>query len=189
MRDARAVAIARQSRQSVTLGAIPDYQPMASQLTTERLSLRPWMESDVDAYRALITERGNGTPTVMDIRNRIATHLAASAHTGISLLAVCRRVEDDLIGYCGLVVGRSSLDAPEIAYELFQRVHGQGYATEAARAVLDAAVATGRTRVWATVGGANTPSLRVLDKLGFTRDRVTIKDNGSEIVWLTRVLP
>lgn len=162
---------------------------MASHLTTERIRLRPWMESDVDDYRALVTERGDGVPTAGDIRERITTHLAATAQTGIALLPICRRVEGDFIGYCGLIIGRSSLDEPEIAYELFQRVHGQGYATEAARAVLDAAVATGRTRLWATVGSRNTPSLRVLEKLGFTRDRVTAKDDGSEIVWLTRVLP
>ena len=105
------------------------------------------------------------------------------------MLPICRRLEGDFIGYCGLIVGRSSIDEPEIAYELFQRAHGRGYATEAARAVLDAAIATGRTRLWATVGSWNTPSFRVLEKLAFIRDHVTTKDDGSEVVWLTRVLP
>jgi RimJ/RimL family protein N-acetyltransferase len=162
---------------------------MAFHLSTERLLLRPWAESDVDEYRALVTERGDGVPSVADIRERIATRLATTAQTGIALLPICRRLEGDFIGYCGLIVGRSSLDEPEIAYELFQRVHGRGYATEAARAVLDAAIATGRTRLWSTVGSWNTPSLRVLEKLGFERDHVTTKDDGSEVVWLTRVLP
>jgi RimJ/RimL family protein N-acetyltransferase len=71
---------------------------------------------------------------------------------------------------------------------LFQRAHGRGYATEAAGAVLDAAVATGRKRLWSTVGAWNTPSLRVLEKLGFERDHVSTEDNG-EVVWLTRSLP
>ncbi|MFE3456600.1 GNAT family N-acetyltransferase [Nocardiopsis aegyptia] len=108
--------------------------------------------------------------------------------TGIALLPVQRRDEGDLIGYCGLIIGRSTLEEPEIAYELFQRAHGRGYATEAARAVLDAAAATGRTRLWSTVGTWNAPSLRVLDKLGFERDRVSMEENG-EVVWLTRSLP
>jgi RimJ/RimL family protein N-acetyltransferase len=55
--------------------------------------------------------------------------------------------------------------------------------------VLDAAIATGRTRLWSTVGSWNSPSLRVLEKLGFKRDHVTTKDDGDEVVWLTRVLP
>jgi RimJ/RimL family protein N-acetyltransferase len=166
-----------------------DYQPMAFNLSTERLRLRPWAETDVDVFRALVTERGNGVPSVATIKERIATQLAATARTGIALLPICRRLEGDFIGYCGLIVGRSSLDEPEIAYELFRRAHGRGYATEAARAVLDAAIATGRTRLWSTVGSWNTPSLRVLAKLGFERDHVTTKDDGDEVVWLTRVLP
>jgi RimJ/RimL family protein N-acetyltransferase len=162
---------------------------MASYLSTERLTLRPWAESDIDEFRALVAERGNGVPSVAAIRERIATQLAATARTGIASLPICRRSEGDFIGYCGLVVGRSSIDEPEIAYELFQRAHRRGYATEAARAVLDAAIATGRTRLWSTVGSWNTPSLRVLEKLGFHRDHVTTKDDGSEVVWLTRALP
>ena len=169
--------------------AVPDYQPMAFHLTTERLRLRPWAESDIDEYRALVTERGDGMPSPTNIRERIATQLAATAQTGIAMLRICRRFECDFIGHCGLIIGRSSLNEPEIAYELLQRAHGRGYATEAARAVLDAAIATGRTRLWSTVGSWNTPSLRVLEKLGFERDHVTTKDDGSEVVWLTRVLP
>ena len=162
---------------------------MALHLSTKRLTLRPWAESDVDEYQALVTERGNGTPSVATIQERIATHLVTAAQTGIALLPICRRLEGDFIGYCGLVVGRTSLDEPEIAYELLQRAQGRGYGTEAARAVLDAAIATGRTRLWATVGSWNTPSLRVLEKLGFDRDHVTTKDDGEEVVWLARALP
>jgi RimJ/RimL family protein N-acetyltransferase len=166
-----------------------DYQPMAFNLSTERLLLRPWAETDVDEYRALATERGNGVPSVETIQERIATQLAATAQTGIALLPICRRLEGDFVGYCGLIVGRSSLDEPEIAYELIQRARGRGYATEAGRAVLDAAIATGRTRLWSTVGSWNTSSVHVLEKLGFERDHVTRKDNGDELVWLTRALP
>lgn len=162
---------------------------MVLHLGTERLRLRPWEDSDVDNLRALVAERGNGVPSVATIQDRIAAQLAATAQTGIALLPVCRRLEGDFIGYCGLIVGRCSLDEPEIAYELFRRAHGRGYATEAARAVLDSASATGRTRLWSTVGSWNTPSLRVLEKLGFERDHVTTKDDGEEVVWLTRVLP
>ena len=72
--------------------------------------------------------------------------------------------------------------------KLLRRAHGCGYATEAAGAVLDAAIATGRKRLWSTVRTWNTPSFRVLEKLGFERDHVTADDDG-ELVWLTRQLP
>ncbi|MCM2410499.1 GNAT family N-acetyltransferase [Streptomyces sp. RKAG290] len=164
------------------------YETMSFRLETERLVLRPWAESDAAEFRDLLCERGKGTPTVEHARTSIAKLLTATATTGIALLPIQRRDEGDFIGYCGLIIGRSSLEEPEIAYELFQRVHGRGYATEAAGAVLDAAAATGRRRLWSTVGAWNAPSLRVLEKLGFDRDHVSTEDSG-EVVWLTRELP
>jgi RimJ/RimL family protein N-acetyltransferase len=164
------------------------YETMPFHLETERLILRPWAESDADDLRALLSERDKETVTVEHIRTSIAELITATAATGIALLPIQRRDEGDFIGYCGLIIGRSTVEEPEIAYELFQRVHGCGYATEAARAVLDAAVATGRRRLWSTVGAWNRPSLRVLEKLGFERDHVSTEDNG-EVVWLTRSLP
>nr|WP_211239724.1 GNAT family N-acetyltransferase [Jiangella gansuensis] len=156
---------------------------------TERLHMRPWAESDIDDLRALISERDDGTPTVEHVREIIAAQEAAMSTAGFTLLPIRRRVEGDFIGYCGLIVGRATVDEPEIAYELFRRVHGRGYATEAAGAVLGAAVETGRKRLWSTVGSWNTPSLRVLEKLGFARNHVSIDDRAGEVVWLTRLLP
>jgi RimJ/RimL family protein N-acetyltransferase len=164
------------------------YETMPFHLETERLILRPWAESDAAEFCALLAERGKETPTVEHIRTAIAKLLAATETTGIALLPIQRRAEGDFIGYCGLIIGRSSVEEPEIAYELFQRAQGHGYATEAAGAVLGAAVATGRKRLWATVGAWNTPSFRVLEKLGFERDHVSTEDSG-EVVWLTRSLP
>ncbi|MFE5795677.1 GNAT family N-acetyltransferase [Streptomyces sp. NPDC056503] len=165
------------------------YETMAFHLETERLFLRPWAESDADEFRALLDERGKETFTVERARAGIVSLLAGTETTGFALLPIQRREEGDFIGYCGLIVGRASVDEPELAYELFRHAHGKGYATEAARAVLDAAVATGRKRLWSTVGAWNTPSLRVLEKLGFERDRVSVEEGAGEVVWLTRSLP
>ncbi|MEV6791676.1 GNAT family N-acetyltransferase [Streptomyces sp. NPDC051320] len=164
------------------------YETMSFHLETERLVLRPWAESDAAELRALQSERGNGTPTVEHTRTLIAKLLTATETTGIALLPIQRRDEGDFIGYCGLIIGRSTVEEPEIAYELFQRAQGRGYATEAAGAVLDAAIATGRKRLWATVGTGNTPSFRVLEKLGFARHHVSTEESG-EVAWLTRSLP
>jgi RimJ/RimL family protein N-acetyltransferase len=164
------------------------YKPMPSRLETARLSLRPLAESDVDDLRALHAERGGGTPTLEETQDVITRAISATAETGLAALPIRRRAQGDFIGYCGLIIGRATLDEPEIAYELFARVHGNGYATEAARAVVEAAAATGRTRLWSTVRSWNTASFRVLEKIGFERDHVTTDDRG-EIVWLTRTLP
>jgi RimJ/RimL family protein N-acetyltransferase len=177
---------------------VPALRPLSFHLTTERLSLRPWRTSDAEDERRLWTERdsrsrhvigSDGRPTVGDLRDGIDRRLAAAAEEQIALLAIERRSEGDFIGYCGLTVGKGTLEEPEIAYELFRRVHGHGYATEAARAVLEAAATTGRTRLWATVFEWNSASLRVLDKLGFERtERVTADPERGDTVWLTRPL-
>lgn len=160
---------------------------MALHLQTTRLSLRPWQDGDVESYRALVAERGEGTPSVEDVTQRIASQRADTERTGFALLAIVRRDQGDFIGYCGLIVGRSTVDEPEIAYELHPHAHGHGYATEAARAITDAATATGRHRLWATVRSWNTASFRVLDKLGFERHH-TSEDVRGTLVWLTCAL-
>ncbi|MFI6950780.1 GNAT family N-acetyltransferase [Streptomyces sp. NPDC050422] len=164
------------------------YETMPFHLETERLILRPWAESDAAEFRDLLAERGDGRQTVEHIRKAIAELLTATATTGIALLPIQRRDEGDFIGYGGLIIGRSTLEEPEIAYELFRHAHGRGYATEAAGAVLEAAAATGRERLWSTVATWNTPSFRVLEKLGFERDHVTTEERKGELVWLTRSL-
>ncbi len=81
-----------------------------------------------------------------------------------------------------------SLDEPEIVYEFLRTCHGLGYATEAAQAVVTAASATGRMRLWAGVRPWNHSSFRVLARAGFvSADRLT-SDEFGDTVWWTRDL-
>ncbi|HDR7793974.1 TPA: GNAT family N-acetyltransferase [Bacillus luti] len=164
------------------------FKTMEFQLKTERLDLNMWEESDSVWMRKLVGERGGDMPTLDAVHSRLIEMRKKAVENGISLLTIRRRDEGDLIGYCGLIIGRSTLEEPEIAYELFRNVHGKGYATEAASAVLDAAIATGRHRLWSTVGAWNIASLRVLEKIGFRRHHSTWDDERGEIVWNVRDL-
>ena len=171
---------------------------MPMELVTGRLRLRPWQISDAEDVHALWAERdprslhmidAHGKPTVDDLRSDIERQLAATAETGLALLAVERCDGDAFIGYCGLIVGRASWDQPEIAFELFRRAHGHGYATEAGEAIVAAAAETGRARLWSTVRAWNQPSLRVLEKLGFVQSgQVTHDAERGDLVWLARDL-
>jgi RimJ/RimL family protein N-acetyltransferase len=163
------------------------YAPMRLFLETERLILQPWTEGDVEIYRELISERGGGVPSADVVLGKIAAQHANALEIGIALLAIHRRISDEVIGYCGLVTGRCTTEEPEIAFELLRRARGQGHATEAAAAVIDAAVATGRQRLWATIRAWNAASLRVAEKVGFRRDHSTVDEKG-KVVWLTRWL-
>jgi ribosomal-protein-alanine N-acetyltransferase len=145
-------------------------------LETDRLVLRPPRAEDAAARRELWTERDprvpphrrigpDGRPTLEDIAASLHAE-QESPKTG--LLTIVRKVEGDVIGYCGLIFdGRGPFDEPELAYELLRRAQGAGYATEAARAVLEWAAEAGYGRVWAGVRRWNGASLRVLHKLAF----------------------
>ena len=128
---------------------------------TGPLSLSPASGPDVEH----VCSAKGCRATVADLEESIRNHQSSS----IGLLAVERKAGEDVIGYCGLVEsGRGADGEPELAFELLRRVWRQGYATEAASAVLDWARSAGYERVWATVWDWNTASRRVLAKLGFT---------------------
>jgi [ribosomal protein S5]-alanine N-acetyltransferase len=165
-------------------------------LETDRLLLRPWRVADAVVQRELWTERdprvpphrridAAGHPTVAELEDQIRR----SRPSPLGLLAAERKTEGDVVGYCGLIEGRGAPGEPELAFELLRRVWRQGYATEAAWAVLDRARASGHTRLWATVRDWKTASLRVLAKLGFTGTGRTEPDpvHGATL-FLTRQL-
>lgn len=167
------------------------------ELETDRLLLRPWRVAEAATYRELWTERdprvpphrrisADGRPSVADLEHRIREH----PRTGVGLLALERKGAHDVVGYCGLVdSGRGAPGEPELAFELLRRAQGQGYATEAALAVLVWARRTGHRRLWATVWDWNTSSLRVLDKVGFTRTRrIEVDEERGTTLFLARRL-
>jgi RimJ/RimL family protein N-acetyltransferase len=160
-----------------------DFAPMPRRIETERLVLTPEEEQDAEWFTELLNTRGTGTFTTEEARQRIAAMTATIEAIGIGALVLRTRLDGDAIGYCAIIIGRGSLEEPEIAYELLPRAHNKGYATEASRALLNAAFATGRSRIWATVRAWNGPSFRVLEKLGFHRDHSTTDDEG-ELIWL-----
>ncbi|MGN8025771.1 GNAT family N-acetyltransferase [Microbacterium sp. 22242] len=157
--------------------------PEMSSLRTARLLLRRQQAGDAAVFRRLWTERDERVPPHrrIDAEDRpteqdIAAHiLEAGSSTGPALLTVQRIDNGEVIGYCGLIVGgNGTADEPELGFELLQVVHNRGYATEAARAVLDWAAENGYPRVWAGVWEWNVASRRVLEKLGFI-------DSGREL--------
>ncbi|MFC5298068.1 MAG: GNAT family N-acetyltransferase [Brachybacterium tyrofermentans] len=163
-------------------------------LATDRLRLRPGRVGDAVVHRELWAERdprvpphrridADGRPTLRDLEDSLRSGPQAS---GLGLLAVELRDDGRTVGYCGLVEGgpgSAALDGqppgPEIAFELLSRAQGQGYATEAARAVVEWSRREGLERLHATVWSWNSPSLRVLEKLGFEETARTSPDGAS----------
>jgi RimJ/RimL family protein N-acetyltransferase len=145
-------------------------------LETTRLWLRPWRPVEAVVLHELWTERdarvpphrridADGHPTVEHLAQWIRNH----PPTPSGLLAMERKSDRAVIGYCGLLE-RSDGDA-ELAFELLRRAWDRGYATEAALAVLDWARSSGYQALWATVWEWNVASRHVLAKLGFVEER------------------
>jgi len=162
------------------------YPPMSFAIDTQRLILRLRDAEDAAVNLALLREHEGGTSlTLKECREHLVKQRAEAEESGLGFLGVRRRAEGDRIGYCGLLVGRGSVDEPEIAYEILPEARGRGYTTEAARAVMEAAFATGRRTLWATVRGWNGSSFAVLEKLNFHRHHSVVDDRG-ELVYLVR---
>lgn len=164
-----------------------NFRPYPFSLETDRLTLQLWEEADAAGYRELVGERGDAMPSMAEALADIRGARESAPGRGIHLLTLRLHDSEQFLGYCGLIVGRASLDEPEIAYELLRSAHGHGYATEAAQAVVDAARSTGRKRLWSAVGSWNDASFRVLEKVGFSRDHSTTDEQG-ELVWMMRDL-
>ncbi|HUZ42851.1 MAG TPA: GNAT family N-acetyltransferase [Acidimicrobiales bacterium] len=162
---------------------------MDFRLATDRLTLRPMGAEDASWNLDLLEEHsGQREWSVEEERLRLAQRQTEALDGGIGLLAIEIAPTGLPVGYCGLILGRTGWDEPEIAYEILPAYRGVGYATEAARAVVGAATRTGRRRLWASVGDWNTPSFRVLEKLSFRRDRVTTDEQGRGLVYMVRDL-
>jgi RimJ/RimL family protein N-acetyltransferase len=162
------------------------YRTMSFSIDTERLSLRLRTKDDASCNLELLREHEGGTTmTIEEAEHRMVQQNEQARVDGFGILGIRRRLEEVPMGYCGLIIGRSSFDEPEIAYELLPPFRGHGYATEAAGAVTQAAFATGRQRIWATVGRRNAPSFRVLEKLGFHADH-SVDDARDQIVYMVR---
>jgi RimJ/RimL family protein N-acetyltransferase len=160
------------------------YSRLEPELMTARLRLTMFVLDDAPYMRAIWAARPGMPPLNQDqAAARLAERIAENEVTGIHCYGMRVRGSDEVFGYCGLVTGRTGLDEPEIAYELIPRMHNFGYATEAAQAVISAARATGRRRLWSTVRAWNIASLRVLEKNAFVRDH-SRWDNDGEIVYL-----
>jgi RimJ/RimL family protein N-acetyltransferase len=166
-----------------------DFRTMAFSIDTERLSLRLRTKEDAECNLELLREHeGGSTLSIVEVEQRMVERNIRAHQEGFGILGIRRRNEERPIGYCGLHIGRASFDEPEIAYEILPQFRGHGYATEAAGAVVEAAFATGRERLWATVGTWNAPSFRVLEKNGFSAHHSGTGENG-EYVWMVRSAP
>lgn len=156
--------------------------PLPLSLETERLWLRRFVPEDTSWHRGLTGERDAPELTAVEDAAVIARVIAQWSTAGFAPYVLVPKATGIPIGYCGLVIGRSTVDEPELAYELFRAHPGVGFATEAAKVVVAAARDAGRGRLWSTIGTWNSASINVIEKVGFARDRLD-SDAKGEFYW------
>lgn len=147
-------------------------------IETGRLHIRHLAADDAEWMLELLNEasfiRNIGDRGVRDLDGARAYieagPIASYARHGFGLNRVSLRAGGLPIGICGLLK-RDHLEHPDIGFALLPRYWSQGYAREAAEAVIAHGRRTfGMQRILATTALDNTDSIRLLQKLGFAAE-------------------
>jgi ribosomal-protein-alanine N-acetyltransferase len=154
-------------------------------IQTPRLLIRLLTPGDIPALITLwmdpeVTRHMGGPRDVSRLRQVYDEELQRLIPPRHTLWPVVERSTGRIIGECGLlekeVGGRQEL---ELVYIFARDVWGQGYASEAAAAVRDAALAAGTTRLIALIDPANPASAGVARKVGMQLHGDVIRPGGA----------
>ena len=155
-------------------------------LTTVRLVMEPLRVDhademvDVLADPALYEHTGGTPPAAPELQERYRRQVEGSgSEDELWFNWVARRLEDGVaVGFVQATVEGSVADVAWLIGTAHQR---QGFATEAARAMLQRLASTGTTSFTAHIAPGHTSSQRVAQALGFERTEVV--DDDGEHVW------
>lgn len=148
-------------------------------LETSRLLLRPLTRDDAEFILALVNEPdwlrfiGDRQVHSLDDARKYLNRgpLEAYARLGFGHAAVVRRSDGVVLGICGLIK-RETLDDVDLGFAFLEKHRGQGYAREAAAAVLaDAWHRLRLQRIVAIASPGNAASAGLLARLGFQFER------------------
>ncbi len=145
-----------------------------SRLETERLVLRPMLQTDLDALLLIFTDPKvmaafNHPPFTHEQMQRwLQRNLDHQQTFGYGLFSVILKETGELIGDCGLEQMEDQ-GAAELGYDFRSDFWNQGYATEAATTVRDYAFHDLKLpRLISLIRVGNLASKRVAEKVGMT---------------------
>ncbi|RYG56509.1 MAG: N-acetyltransferase [Alphaproteobacteria bacterium] len=149
-------------------------------IATSRLRLRPFTRGDVDSvfsYRGrsdvaeyLFDQALSREECALAVQQR-TVQIGWTMEADKIVLAVERRDEGTLIGELSLIWRSEDARQGEIGWIFHPDHHGQGFATEAARALLDLGFqGADLHRVFARCDARNTSSWRLMERLGMRRE-------------------
>lgn len=166
-------------------------------ITTARLILRRFRPDDLMAYYEAIFADAEvmkylpgGQPRPIERAQQVMDHHETTwREHGFGGWAVCPRDDGQLIGHVGLMPtpqAAPAADEIELFYAIARSYWGQGYITEAARAVLaDGFTRCGLKRIIAVAVPENIGSRRVMEKLGMAFVGLTTRYYDTELACYT----
>jgi RimJ/RimL family protein N-acetyltransferase len=149
-------------------------------IDTERLRLRPFRRGDVEAVFAY-RQRADVAQYLFDgpmshesvtevVQLRIGQDRLAGEGNKIFLAAEIKETQR-VIGEVSLILRDQAARQAEIGYIFHPEFHGRGYATEAARMLLQMGFAGASVhRIYARCAVANDASWKVMERLGMRRE-------------------
>ena len=151
---------------------------MTKIVETPRLILRPWQEGDVLPYYRMnqdpkVVEFLPSSITIDQTKSFIKKMNQQLVERDYTLWAVELKDGGGLLGFVGLNdtdFEASFTPAVEIGWRLASQYWGFGYATEAARAILDYGKKLSLKEIVSFTVPQNKRSIRVMEKIGLNRD-------------------
>lgn len=143
-------------------------------LKTDRIGFSKWNQGDIELAASLwgnpeVTQYicASGIFRMDDIVNRLNAEILNESAYGIQYWPIFELATTDLIGCCGLRPHKAG--AYEIGFHLRPAFWGQGYAKEAAAAIIDDSFSVLKAKkLFAGHHPNNLASQKVLSKLGFS---------------------
>jgi RimJ/RimL family protein N-acetyltransferase len=148
-------------------------------LETERLILRNWQESDVAPFVEMnqdleVMKYFPDLLSAEETKNSVKRFKLHFREHGFGLFAVELKSEKKFIGFTGLAIPTFEAHftpAVEIGWRLSSKYFDQGYATEAAKKVLEFAFEELKLKELVSFTAiVNKPSINVMKKIGMTHD-------------------
>jgi RimJ/RimL family protein N-acetyltransferase len=149
-----------------------------AEISSERLVLRDWRESDLAPWAAMnldpeVREYLGPALSAEDAAASVSSFQHDLDHNGFGFWAVEVRATSEFIGFSGLdtVEDRMPFSGVEAGWRLARAAWGHGYATEAATIALKYGFATaGLSEILAVTAATNLRSQAVMWRIGMTTD-------------------